>query len=236
MKKNNNLLEAFDDEGNIQLDDDAVEVWFDYFSKLLGGSSVGDAHTAPESSCRGDESLDLSDRLCFPILVEEVQWALQRVKIDAALDQDDIGAEMMMADCLLDVWVTLFQVCWEYSIVPSIWKESVVVPVPKKQAKGLYNVDNFCSVSLSPTVCKVMCMILNNRLSGVAEEEGLIADEQGGFRKQRGCRNQVLSLVLLGQMEMLKKSQRMMIAFIDFSKANDKVDRDKLWKCLQSWV
>ena len=32
-------------------------------------------------------------------------------------------------------------------------------------------------------------MILNNRLSGEAEEEGLIADEQGGFRKQRGCRD-----------------------------------------------
>ena len=53
-------------------------------------------------------------------------------------------------------------------------------------------------MSLSSTVCNVMCMVLNNRLSGVAEEEGLIAEEQGGFRKQRGCRDQVLSLVLLG--------------------------------------
>ena len=43
----------------------------------------------------------------------------------------------------------------------------------------------------------------------------------------------MLSLVLLGQMEMLKKLQGMMIAFIDFSKAYDKVDRDKLWKCLE---
>ena len=152
MKKNNNLLEAFDDEGNIQLDDDAVEVWLDYFSKLLGGSSVGVAHTAPESNCQGDESLDLSDRLCFPISVEEVQWALQIVEIDAAPGQDDIGVEMMMADCLLDVWVTLFQVCWEYSIVPSIWKESVVVPVPKKQAKGLYN-----------NAVEAHCYVINNQ-------------------------------------------------------------------------
>ena len=84
VNKNNNLLEVFDDEGNIQLDDDAVEVWFNHFSKLLGGSSVGDAHTAPESSCQGDEGLDLSDRLCSPISVEELQWALQKVKKDAA--------------------------------------------------------------------------------------------------------------------------------------------------------
>ena len=35
-------------------------------------------------------------------------------------------------------------------------------------------------------------MVLNNCLSIVAEEEGLIADEQGGFMKQRGCNDQVL--------------------------------------------
>ena len=62
----------------------------------------------------------------------------------------------------------------------------------------------------------------------------LIAEEQGGFRKMRGCRDQVLSLVLFGQMEMLKTSSGMMTAFIDFSKAYDRIDRGKLWKCLQS--
>ena len=108
-----------------------------------------------------------------------------------------------------------------------------MVPVLKKHAKGVCEVDNFRGVSLSSTVCKVMCMVLNNRLSGVAEEEGLIAEEQGGFRKQRECRDQVLSLVLLGQMEMLKKVNGMMVVFIDFSKVYDKVDRDKLWRCLE---
>jgi hypothetical protein len=62
-------------------------------------------------------------------------------------------------------------------------------------------------------------MLLNTRLSSVAEEEGLIAEEQGGLRKQRGCREQVLSLVLLGQMEMIKKEGGMLVAFIDFTKA-----------------
>ena len=33
-------------------------------------------------------------------------------------------------------------------------------------------------------------MVFNNRLSEVAEEEGLIAEEQEGFWKQRGCRDQ----------------------------------------------
>ena len=50
-----------------------------------------------------------------------------------------------------------------------------------KKTGQVCNVDNFRGVSLSSTVCNVMCMILNKRLLGVAEKEGLIADEQGGF-------------------------------------------------------
>ena len=68
----------------------------------------------------------------------------------------------------------------------------------------------------------------------MAEEKGLIVEEQGGFRKKRGCRDQLLSLVLLGQTEMVRKPAGMLVAFIDFAKAYDKVDRVKLWSCLQS--
>ena len=50
----------------------------------------------------------------------------------------------------------------------------------------------------------------------------------------RGCRDQVLSLVLLGQMEILKKSSGLMVAFIDFSKAYNRIDRGKLWKSLET--
>ena len=143
---------------------------------------------------------------------------------DAAPGQDGIAVEMMKADCLLGVCMVLFQVCWKYGLVPSAWKESLVVPVLKKQAKGACDMNNFRGVSLISTVSRVLCMVLNNRLSSVAKEEGLVADEQGGFRKWRGCKDQVLTLVLLGQMEMVKKANEMMVAFIDFSKAYDKVD------------
>ena len=46
---------------------------------------------------------------------------------------------------------------------------------------------------------------------GGGRRRSLIADEQGGFQKQRGCRDQVLLLVLVGQMEMLKKSRGIMM-------------------------
>ena len=68
----------------------------------------------------------------------------------------------------------------------------------------------------------------------VAEGEGLIAEEQGRFRKQRGCsRDQVLTLVLMGQTEIAKAAKGMLVAFIDFTKAYDTVDQGKMWWCLK---
>ena len=121
-------------------------------------------------------------------------------------------------------------------LVPSVWKErleSLVVPVPKKSLMGICETTNFQGTALTSTVSKVMCTVLNNRLSCVAEDEGLIAEEQVGFRKHRGCRDQVLALVLLIQMEVAKKAKGMMVTFIDFSKAYDRVDREQLWRCLE---
>ncbi len=113
---------------------------------------------------------------------------------------------------LFDVWCALFEVYREYGMVPSVWRESLVVPISKKQSKGTCDTDNFRGICLTSTVSKVLCMILNARLTDVAEEEGLIAEEQDGFHKQRGCRDQVLTLVLLGQSEMAKAANGMLVA------------------------
>ena len=88
--------------------------------------------------------------------------------------------------------------------------------------------NTFRGISFTSLVSKVVCKILEQRLSSVAEERGLIAKEQGDFQKTRRCRDQLLSLLLLGQTEMVRKPACMLVAFID------KVDREKLWSCLQS--
>ena len=42
---------------------------------------------------------------------------------------------MVLAEMLFDVWVTQFEVYWEDSIVPSSWREILIVPVPKKETR-----------------------------------------------------------------------------------------------------
>ena len=60
--------------------------------------------------------------------------------------------------------------------------------------------DEFQGISLVPVAYKAMCGIVQERLTQVVGEKNLVAEEQGGFRRGRGCRDQLLTLMLLGQM------------------------------------
>ena len=50
-------------------------------------------------------------------------------------------------------------------------------------------------------VYKLMCSMVQGRLVQIVEGKHVLAEEQGGFRRGRGCRDQILTLTLLGQMK-----------------------------------
>ena len=138
-----------------------MEVWREHFSKVLGSrneSMDGDEEQRGESEAinSGDTNgLDFCERLCQAISREEVAWSLAKVKKDAAAGKDEVTVNMMSAEVLFDVWFALFEVCWEYGVVSSVWRESLVVPIPKKQARGTCDTNTYRGISLMSTVSKV---------------------------------------------------------------------------------
>ena len=90
-----------------------------------------------------DNGSECSQHLCELISREEVLWALNEMKKNAAPGSDGVEMDMLLTERLFDVWVALFDVCWEHGIVPSLWRESIVVPVPKKQTRGVCDVNTF---------------------------------------------------------------------------------------------
>ena len=59
-----------------------------------------------------------------------------------------------------------------------------------------------------------------------------LPDVQAGFRKGRGTRNQIANILRI--MEKAKEFQKhMYFCFIDYAKAFDCVDPNKLWKILR---
>ena len=66
--------------------------------------------------------------------------------------------------------------------------------------------------------------MVHRKLVHMVAEKQWVAEEQGGFRKRRGCRDKLMTLVLLGQLKAVP-GRGMFVSFIDFKKAYDRVDQ-----------
>ena len=107
------------------------------------------------------------------------------------------------------------------------WKRSVYIPVPKKgNAKESSNCHKIALISHTS---KVMLKILQDRLQQYVNHEP--PDIQAGFRKGRGTRDQIVNIHWI--IEKAREFQKnIYFCFIDYAKAFDCVDHNKMWKIL----
>ena len=141
-----------------------------------------------------------------------------------------IPAELfqILKDDAVKVLHSICQQIWKIQLWPQAWKRSVFVPIPKKgNAKEC---SNYCTILLISHASKVMLKILQARLQNVwtvnfqmfklvlekAEEPEIkLPTSVGPLKKQESSRKNIY------------------FCFIDYAKAFDCVDHNKLWKILQ---
>ena len=89
---------------------------------------------------------------------------------------------------------------------------------------------NYCTIALISHASKVMLKILQARLQQYMNRE--LPDVQAGFRKGRGTRDQIVNVLWI--IEKAREFQKNIdFCFIDYAKAFDCVDHNKLWKNLK---
>lgn len=76
---------------------------------------------------------------------------------------------------------------------------------------------------------RIYSRILSNRLKNISH--ALLLEEQNGFRKGRSCIDSIFTLKQLFE-KRREFNLETHVAFIDFEKAFDRVDREKLWKIM----
>ena len=102
--------------------------------------------------------------------------------------------------------------------------ENVFIHIPKKgNAKEC---SNYLTIALISHASKVMLKILQARLQQYVNHE--LPDVQAGFRKGRGTRDQIANICWT--IEKVREFQKnIYFCFIDYAKAFDHVDHNKLW-------
>ena len=111
---------------------------------------------------------------------------------------------------------------------PQQWKRSVSIPVPKKGNDK--ECLNYCTIALISHASKVMLKILQAKLQQYMNYE--LPDVQAGFIKGRGTRDQIANIHWIIE-EARKFQKNIYFYLIDYAKAFDCVDHNKLWKILQ---
>ena len=89
---------------------------------------------------------------------------------------------------------------------------------------------DYRTIALISHASKIMFKILQVKLQQYEEHE--FPDVQAGFRKGRGTRDQIANICWI--MEKARESQKnIYFCFIDYAKAFDYVDHNKLWNILK---
>ena len=138
---------------------------------------------------------------------------------------DGIPVELFqtLKDDSVKVLHSICQHIWKTQQWPQDWKRSVFIPIPKKgNAKEC---SNYHTIALISHSSKVILKILQAKLQQHVNCE--LPDVQAGFRKGRGTRDQIANICSI--IEKAKEFQKnMYFDFIDYAKAFDCVDHNKL--------
>ena len=134
----------------------------------------------------------------------------------------------ILKDDAVKVLHSICQQIWKTQQWPQDWKRRVFIPIPKKgNAKEC---SNYHTIALILPASKVMLKILQARLQQYMNRE--LPDVQAGFRKGREKRDQIANIYWI-----IKKARDFLkniyFCFMDYSKAFDCMDHNKLWKILK---
>ena len=151
------------------------------------------------------------------ILEYEVKWALGSITMNKASGGDGIPVELfqILKDDAVKVLHSICQQIWKTQQWPQDWKRSVFIPIPRKgNAKEC---SNYHTIALISHSSKVMLKILQARLQmfklvleKAEEPEIKLPTSAGSSKKQESS------------------PQNMYFCFIDYAKAFDCVNHNKL--------
>ena len=219
-------MEVVQDDGSICTDSDVVlNKWKNSFENLLnckGQENMPETHTNDNIS---DDFLDCD------ISIDEVLNVLMKAKLGKTPGIDYIPVELYRNNMLLHVLHKIFNKCFKFGKIPSLWGKGIITPIPKCSTSDVRDPLSYRGINLSPCSYKLYCSILNNRLVTWLESREVIHDEQNGFRRGRSTIDHLSTLTSIIETRKLKKLSTYAV-FVDFKKAYDTVNRNLLFQDL----
>lgn len=150
---------------------------------------------------------------------------LNHLKKGKAPGPDGITKEHLSLNITITakILVKIFQYSVDNGCIPKIWKQANVVPVYKSGCRS--KLSNYRPISLTCICCKMLEHIFLHDMSSHLDK--ILLPTQHGFRQDLSCTTQLLTTTQCFIRD-LDAGQCTQAAFLDFSKAFDRVSHDLL--------
>lgn len=224
-------MAVYNDEGQITREIETVlNKWKDHFKGLLNVDNQP-TEVDPADLPQYPQPRDV-DQLNQPITPAEVWKALRKAKLRKAIGVDLLPVEVLRNPVCATFLVTLYNICFRLGKMPTVWNKSVITPVHKDKNSDIYIPTNYRGISITSSVYKIYCSVINDRLTCWVENNNILEEEQNGFRKGRSTVDHLVSFSNIIESRKLRKLNTF-VAFIDFSAAYDRINRNFLWKKME---
>ena len=204
--------------------------WFNYFKGLLEVEDVLLGSVSDSDVVESDENvLDYNS----PISLEEVVKALNKLKSGKAAGPDMIIGEILKyaTNSIAPFFVKLFNHMFDHGLYPNNWTQAIILPLYKKGDKN--DPGNYRGISLCDISSKVYGSIINKRIQSWVDEHNITGEIQAGFKAGYSTIDHAFTLMACVQKQFSNNSNRKLyVAFIDFQKCFDTINRNILWPIL----
>jgi Reverse transcriptase (RNA-dependent DNA polymerase)/Endonuclease-reverse transcriptase len=164
----------------------------------------------------------------------EVKILLDALKQNSATGPDKIPAIVLKrcSDALSSSLASLFSLSLSSGALAHEWKTANVMPIYKDGDKA--DVQNYRPISVTSIVGKLLEKHVRNKTVEFLDREKIIPDNQHGFRSGRSCTTLLLKTIDEWTAILDAKSgTHIHTAFLDWSKAFDKVPHERLLSKLE---
>ena len=207
--------------------DEILNRWKEHFSTLLNETSDCDPSILEDLPL-----IPVDEQLwSFPER-EEVVNIIESLKNNKTPGPDGVAAELLKCGPpeLVDALLDMVRRIWNSGTVPQTWKDANLVTIYKNKGDRA-ECGNSRGIALLAVAGKILAKLINRRVANNIAEK-IIPESQCGFRPNRGTCDMIFVARQL-QEKCREQHVGMYMAFVDLSKAFDRVPRDLLWSILR---
>lgn len=206
--------------------------WLEYFKDLL---NINNKNIDQQFLDYTKSSLPIikqnaipNEQLNNPIDMEELIKNIKSLKSKKAAGPDMINNGMIKSAgtyfhrLLLNIYNKILST----GIYPNIWKSSIITKIFKS---GDVNIpSNYRGIALSNALHKLFTKIINKRILKFMKDNNKWAINQNAFLENRRTEDNILILHSVFHKYVKKEKKKLYVAFIDFRKFFDTINRDHL--------